>query len=264
MRSFALWTFRNIGLGKKSTEGKIQEEAEMMVKEIRKSEGSSLDPSKPIMDAISNILCCVMFGNRFDYKDEKLKKLITAGDDINHIMTSTWGQVEVSLPGRMKYIPGPHKRIYSVSDELVEFINERVKMNQGTLDPNFPRDYLDCFLIKMEQEKQNPKTEFTMRNLLMSVQDLFIAGIDTISSTIYHSLQILATFSEIQAKVHEEIDQVIGRDRMPRMDDRSSMPYTDAVMNETQRFADIAPFNVTHSVTRDTQFRGYSIPKLTK
>ncbi|KAM4640956.1 cytochrome P450 2A6-like [Discoglossus pictus] len=261
MRSFAFKTLRNYGLGKKSTEGKIQEEAKMMVEEIRKSEGLSLDPTMPIMDAIANIFCYIMFGNRFDYKDEKFRKFIKTGDDIHRLISTTWGQMEEIFPGLMKYIPGPHQKIYTLSDELMEFIVERVKMNQGTLDPNFPRDYIDCFLIKMEQEKQDPQTEFTMKNLLISVQNLFIAGIDTVATTMNHSLLILLTFPEIQAKVHEEIDQVIGGDRMPRMDDRNSMPYTDAVMNEIQRFADIGPLNVTHSVTKDTQFRGYTIPK---
>ncbi|KAM4641385.1 cytochrome P450 2G1-like [Discoglossus pictus] len=261
MRSFAFKTLRNFGLGKKSTEGKIQEEAKMMVEEIRKSEGLLLDPSKAVLDAVSNIFCYIMFGNRFDYNDEKLKKLIKTGEEIFRLMSSPWGQMEDTLPGLMKYIPGPHKKIYTVSDELMEFIDERVKLNQGTLDPNFPRDYIDCFLLKMEQEKQNPKTEFTMKNLLMSVHNVFIAAMDTISTTLNHSLLILATFPEIQAKVHREIDQVIGRDRIPIIDDRSSMPYTDAVMNEIQRFADIAPLNNTRTVRKDTQFRGYTIPK---
>ncbi|KAM4641244.1 cytochrome P450 2G1-like [Discoglossus pictus] len=202
-----------------------------------------------------------MFGNRFEYNDEKFKKLIKTGEEIFRLMSSPWGQMEDTLPGLMKYIPGPHKKIYTCSDELMEFIDERVKLNQRTLDPNFPRDYIDCFLLKLEQEKQNPKTEFTIKNLLMSVQNVFIAAMDSVTTTMNHSLLILVAFPEIQAKVHDEIDQVIGRDRMPRIDDRNLMPYTDAVMNEIQRFADIAPLNVTHSVTRDTQFRGYTIPK---
>ena len=67
----------------------------------------------------------------------------------------------------------------------------------------------------------------------------------------------------LSAKIQEEIDRVIGRHRSPCMQDRTHMPYMDAVLHEIQRYIDLAPTSVPHAVNRDVKFRNYLIPKVT-
>nr|XP_020729608.1 cytochrome P450 2C42-like [Odocoileus virginianus texanus] len=76
----------------------------------------------------------------------------------------------------------------------------------------------------------------------------------------FSSFSILLTYL-LSAKVQEEIDRVIGRHQSPCMQDRSHMPYTDAVIHEIQRYADMLPTSLPHAVTRDIKFRNYLIPK---
>lgn len=64
------------------------------------------------------------------------------------------------------------------------------------------------------------------------------------------------------AKVHEEIDSVIGRNQKPSLKDKMKMPYTEAVLNEIQRYISLLPSNLPHAVTKDTKFRQYVIPKV--
>lgn len=55
---------------------------------------------------------------------------------------------------------------------------------------------------------------------------------------------------------------MVGPGRRPTLEDRSAMPYTDAVLHEVQRFADVIPMNLPHRVIRDTAFRGFLLPKV--
>ncbi|XP_030073486.1 cytochrome P450 2G1 [Microcaecilia unicolor] len=261
LRRFALMTMRNFGMGKRSIEERIQEEAHFLMKEFRKTKCLPFDPTFYFSRSVSNIICSIVFGNRFDYEDEAFLKLLNLQSQTSKLADSPLAQLFINFPHIMQYIPGPHLRLIENIKHLKEFVKERMKIHQESLDPNCPRDFIDCFLIKMEKEKQNMASEFNDDNLVMSSLNLFIAGTETTSSTLRYAFLILQKYPEIAEKVMEEIDHVIGQDRVPAVEDRSKMPYTDAVIHEIQRFADIVPLNVPHAVSQDTEFRGYIIPK---
>uniref|UniRef100_A0A8C5QDL6 Cytochrome P450 n=1 Tax=Leptobrachium leishanense TaxID=445787 RepID=A0A8C5QDL6_9ANUR len=261
LRRFSLMTLKNFGMGKRSIEDRIKEEAECLVEDVRSYKCAPVDPSHILTQAISNVICSVVFGNRFDYKDVEFQELLRMFNEMFHLMTSSWGQLQEIIPTIMNYIPGPHQKIHPFITKVLDFVHERVKANQQSLEPSSPRDYIDCFIIKMQQENQNPTSEFYMKNLLMSVLNLFFAGTETASTTLRHGLLILLKHQGIQEKLHDEIDRVIGQNRGPNMEDRIKMPYMNAVIHEIQRFSDVIPMNVPHTVIKDTSFRGYTIPK---
>ncbi|XP_029446183.1 cytochrome P450 2G1-like isoform X2 [Rhinatrema bivittatum] len=220
-----------------------------------------VDPCSHLSQASANIICSVVFGMRFDYGDKEWVTMLNNMNKSFHIQGTFWGQLYDIIPKIMCYLPGPHNQMFRLIHGLTEFISQRVKLNHETLDPSYPRDFSDYFLIRMDKEKENPSSEFFVKNLLMTILDIFIGGVETTSTTLKYGFLVLLKHPEIEEKIHEEIDSVVGRNHSPSIEDRRKLHYTNAVIHEIQRFIDITPMGGMHSVVRDTQFRGYTIPK---
>ena len=64
----------------------------------------------------------------------------------------------------------------------------------------------------------------------------------------------LAKHVDVQRKMREEMDSVVGRGgRSPGTEDRSEMPYAEAVVHEVQRRANVAHLAISHTTLRDVE-----------
>ncbi|XP_036048810.1 cytochrome P450 2C6-like isoform X1 [Onychomys torridus] len=261
IRRFSLMTLRNLGMGKRSIEDRVQEEAQCLVDELRKTNGSPCDPTFILSCAPCNVISSIIFQNRFDYKDKHFLTLMEKLNENDQILSSAWVQFCNTFPVIIDYCPGSHKKLAKNFYHIKSYLLEKIKEHQESLDISNPRDFIDYYLIKAKQENHNQHLEFTFENLSTTVTDLFSAGTETTSTTLKYALLLLLKHPHVTAKVQEEIDRVVGRNRSPSMQDRRHMPYTDAMIHEVQRFIDILPTNLPHAVTCDIKFRNYLIPK---
>ncbi|KNZ74963.1 Cytochrome P450 2B19 [Termitomyces sp. J132] len=69
-------------------------------------------------------------------------------------------------------------------------------------------------------------------------------------------------FPSVMKKAQDELDHVVGLNRMPEFDDKDNLPYVKAVINETLRWRPIAILGGTpHAVVTDDIYNGMFIPK---
>lgn len=259
-RKFVMQAFRNFGVGKKSLEYKINEEARALM-EVWTDIKGPFDPSMYTTFIIANVICSINFGKRFDYKDEEFRTTIDT-------FRGFFG--ETSLTGIANSFPfllrTPfYSHFYKTINYLKGYVGKHLKEHEETLDKEDVRDFIDMYLLEIKrQQESGEEVIFKPEQAWRAVMEIFGGGTDTTTNTLLYAMLLTSMNLEIQEKVQEEIDRVIGGDRQPSYEDRDNMPYTSAVLMEVQRFRPVAVLVPPHGVFEDTQLAGYNIPKGTQ
>uniref|UniRef100_A0A6I8RMA8 Cytochrome P450 family 2 subfamily J member 2 n=1 Tax=Xenopus tropicalis TaxID=8364 RepID=A0A6I8RMA8_XENTR len=257
-RRFTLSTLRTFGLGKKSMQEKILEESEHLIYELNNHKDSLLEPHFVLDNAVSNIICSVVFGRRYDYHDSTLRNVLYYVHENMKLASSIWAQLYNTF-GFIHYLPLPHRKIFQNLEIIFGFLRSILEEHKRSRLPGEPRDFIDCYLEELS--KDNRKTTFGEDSLFFCVTDLFVAGTETTSASLQWGLLYMIMFPEIQEKCREEIDRVLGTRDHLEYEDRENMTYTQAVLQEVQRFASVVPLGVPHSTIKDVQLHDFTIPK---
>ena len=80
-------------------------------------------------------------------------------------------------------------------------------------------------------------------------------------STLRTFFAAMAANPEVQKRAQEELDSVIGLDRLPTIEDKPSLPYITALMKECLRWRNVVPLSVPHVLAEDDEYKGYYLPK---
>ncbi|CAI9551805.1 unnamed protein product [Staurois parvus] len=263
MRRFTLTTLRDFGMGKSSIEEKIIEECSYLIKRFESLKGKPFNNTMMVNAAVANIIVSVLLGHRMDYEDPQFERLMTLTNENIRLLGSRMVGIYNIFPF-LGFLPGNHKTVVKNVEEIFEFVRNTFIKHLKNLDENDQRSFIDAFLVRQKEvnEDGSPHSFFHNENLTRLVRNLFVAGMETTSTTLRWGMLLMMKYPEIQEKVQQEISKVVGLAQLT-YSHRVQMPYTNAVIHEIQRFADIVPLNVPHETTRDVTFRGYFIPKET-
>ena len=136
------------------------------------------------------------------------------------------------------------------------------KSHMETYAPGIIRDITDSFIsaYKKEMVKETGKDIGSIDDIQDLMLDVIFAGSSTTSSTIAWFILHMVVYPNVQEKIHEELDRVVGENVSPRLQDVKNMPYLQATVCEVMRKSSTVPVTVSNAI-RDTTIGGFHIPK---
>ena len=219
--------------------------------------GEFVRPMTMTANSNSSLMFRSIFGGDTDTSTEFQEQQDALVDHVNWIFASASASNLADYIPWLRYLPNnaikEAQRQSEIGDSIIRSLVEAARNRPG-LDLSAPTCLVEVMLA---QEEAGEIDEEMTRNLCM---DLLLAGTDTSAQTVNWFLLLLANRPEIQAKVHEELERVIGRDALPTVDDRTRLPYTFACLAESMRYRTIGPFGLPHKASEDIELGGYRIP----
>ncbi|GBE89466.1 O-methylsterigmatocystin oxidoreductase [Sparassis crispa] len=141
-------------------------------------------------------------------------------------------------------------RMYDVPFEAV-----LAEMATGTARRSYTSSYLERYSMA------GTCTGEDLQYVKETAATIFIGGFDTTWSTLLVFVYAMLLFPDAQRKARDEIDGVVGSDRLPDFSDRADLPYVECVLQEVLRWHTILPLGLPHRSIKDDIYDGMYIPK---
>ncbi|XP_053356434.1 cytochrome P450 1A1 [Clarias gariepinus] len=227
---------------------------------VMKASGG-FDPFRHIVVSVTNVICGMCFGRRYSHDDRELLNLVNLSEEFNQVVGS--GNPADFIPF-LRLLPSTTMKKYlAINQRFNMFMQRLVKEHYETYNKDNIRDITDSLIDHCEDRKldENSNVQVSDEKIVGIVNDLFGAGFDTISTALSWSVLYLVAYPEIQERLHEELKEKVGLDRVPQLTDKTNLIYLEAFILEIFRHTSFLPFTIPHCTTKNTSLNGYFIPK---
>ncbi|KAI0322765.1 cytochrome P450 [Amylostereum chailletii] len=215
----------------------------------------------PIRKAVGTIILMISHGYQPKSETDPLVRIADEATDQLGVLLSP-GMFAVDILPILKWVPewfpggSFHKTarewrhtLFDMTNHSYEFVMQQ--MAAGTAIPNFVTNLLESKTVSPEEEK----------DIKWAASSLYSGGADTPVSAMSSFFLAMTMYPEVQRKCQEELDRVVGNDRLPTFADRDSLPYLSAMIKEVIRWGTSTPLGAPHCVEQDDVHDGYFIPK---
>ncbi|CAI9301318.1 unnamed protein product [Lactuca saligna] len=237
-----------------------QDEINRFIKSLeRKAKaGHAVDLDVELVKMTNNVISRMLMTERCSEEEDEageMKKLVTEIAEITgkfNLSDYIWIFKNLDLQGFGKQLKGIHGRFDALIERIMKEHEEARKQKTGVV-----KDLLHMLLDVAED--QSMEIKLTRENIKAFILDIFAAGTDTSAITTEWALSELINNPNIMKKAVEEIEKVVGKDRLLQESDIQNLPYLQAIVKETLRLHPTGPM-IPRQSTEDCTIAGYHIP----
>ncbi|CAH8282392.1 unnamed protein product [Eruca vesicaria subsp. sativa] len=243
-------------------------EAASVVEDVKKNQDSATKGivlRKRLQLMMYNNMFRIMFDRRFESEDDplylRLKALNGERSRLNQSFDFNYGDF---IPILRPFLRGYLKICQDVKDKRIAlfkkyFVDERKQIASSKATSS---EGLKCAIDHILDAQQ--KGEITEDNVLYIVENINVAAIETTLWSIEWGIAELVNHPEIQTKLRNEIDTVLGPGVQVTEPELHKLPYLQAVIKETLRLRMAIPLLVPHMNLNEAKLDGYDIPAESK
>ena len=248
-------------------EDSMQVEVQKLCSFLEAKTTEPIDLNRITNVSILNALWFILVGERLEITDPKLLELMSgidaeAGAEQTMIINLLPHPAMALWPG-LKQLTG-FDIIQKGFQDMEDFIKPYLDQHKENLDLEEPEDFMDLMLQEVAKT-QDPNSSFHgdvgHSAIFNNMIDLFLAGMETTSSALLWTILYLLHHPDIQTRVHEELDRVVGQDKSPSLDDKNQLHFTNAVLHESFRVTSFVPMSVPHYALEEVKVQQFVIPK---
>lgn len=220
--------------------------AEKMANEWQ--DGEELDVSQEMMRLTLQIVGKTLFSANVADEADEVGKAMTDLVELFDYLLLPFAQLLAKLP--LPHSNRFRKAKSTLDTVIYDIINERRKSGEDK------GDLLSMLLLAQDEDDGGQMTDEQVRDECLT---LFLAGHETTANALTWTWYLLSKHPEIQAKFHEEIDDVLGN-RPPTPEDYQKLKFTEAILAESMRLFPPAWGN-GRLVMQKHEIAGYKIPE---
>nr|UEN71137.1 cytochrome P450 4AV17 [Meteorus pulchricornis] len=270
-RRFALHNLRNFGFGRRHAklENDLAEELDILVCTIKNGpinddEKQMINNDRVLFPTIlfpvcANIIWAAISGERIDRTNhESLREVCHSARCFQKGGDTTGGAISItSWLSSFGNMFGFHDFING-NQGMIDFVKRYLNRIQKENSIAEPEGFLTAYLQKIKEVSHNNEY-FSEEQMIMIAVDFMFPALSAVPSVITHCIKYLMHHPEKMDRVQNEIESVIGKERLPQWDDRKKLPFTEAVIRETLRIEPLTPWSVAHKCVETTTLQNYTI-----